>query len=510
MALPKEPRQKMINFMYLVLTAMLALNVSSEILHAFKVVDESMLKSNGVVTKSSTDIVAQLDAAQKGTDAANAAKAAIWKPKADSALKFTNDLIAKIEAYKAQLISESNPKTEDGVTTYSEDNLDAATRIFATKGEGEVLRSALEKFKTDVVSVLPEANKAKIAPQIPIDTKIPEDKGEKLAVKSWAEAYFHMTPTIAAVTMLSKFQNDVLRSGNIVANHCLEQLGKVEIIMNKFEAIVSQNSEYLLPGQELTIRAGLGAFSTTNLPTVSFNGAGKTVDAGTGYAEFKTTAQGGGEQTVNVSVSFKNPNTGATESRQFPIKYTVGTPSGASVFLQKMNVMYKGVPNPVTISAGSIKAENMKVSFSKGSITRSGGDNWVANVSETGEGAITISGDGKTFTFPIRCKRLPPPTPMVGTLKSGKVPSAVFKAQGGVRAVLEDSEFQAGFTISGYTIGGFVNGEPRESVVNGPSFAGNPIVTSAKPGSSVGIYNIRAKGPDGSDYKLGDLFFILQ
>jgi hypothetical protein len=100
---------------------------------------------------------------------------------------------------------------------------------------------------------------------------------------------------------------------------------------------------------------------------------------------------------------------------------------------------------------------------------------------------------------------------MVGTLKSGNVSTAAFKAMGGVRAILEESEFSgAPFVITSYTIGGFINGEPRESQVSGPSFGGQAIISSAKPGSIVGIYNIHAKGPDGSDYKLGDLFYNLK
>jgi gliding motility-associated protein GldM len=319
-----------------------------------------------------------------------------------------------------------------------------------------------------------------------------------------------MTPTVAAITILSKFQNDVLRSGNIVADYCQSQIGKVEVILDKFEILTSQNTNYLLPGQQLEIKAGIGAFSSKAKPTISINGVSQQAND-SGFARYTTTAGGGGGGTVPISVSFKDPNTGQVTTKNTTVTYTVGTPSGASIFLEKMNVMYAGVDNPVTISAGSMKAEKMNVSFSKGTVSRAGGDKWIAKVSSLGEGTITVSGEGKSFSFPIRCKKLPPPTPMVGTLKSGSVSTAAFKAMGGVRAILEESEFSgAPFVITSYTIGGFINGEPRESQVSGPSFSGNAIVTSAKPGSIVGIYNIHAKGPDGSDYKLGDLFFNLK
>ncbi|MDA3615003.1 type IX secretion system motor protein PorM/GldM [Polluticaenibacter yanchengensis] len=505
MSLPKEPRQKMINFMYIVLTAMLALNVSGEILQAFKVVDNSLVQSNGIINQSNKTIQSALDAAMK--EGANRDQAAIWKPFADQSIAVSDKVAAYIENLKQELKKESGLTVKDGVEVFKEDDLDAPTRFFGTKGEGPKLKAELEKFQTDLINIFPEKEREKVKNKIKFN--IEPQKGQDGQIRDWTVSYFHMTPTIAAITLLSKFQNDVKRAGNQAAEEALNHIGKVEVVYDQFEALVSQNSEYLLPGQPLKIRAGLGTFSSQSKPVVTINGAVRPLNA-QGFAEYEENANGGGERSINVTVAFKDPNTGKELSKTTQVKYTVGTPSGASIFLSKMNVMYLGVDNPVTISAGSIKAENMRVSFNKGTLTKSGGDNYIAKVSSAGEGTITISGDGKTYSFPIRCKKLPPPTPIVGTLKSGKVSSAQFKAMGGLRAILDDSEFQAGFTIVSYTIGGIINGEPRESTITGPSFAGNAIIQSAKPGSAIGITNIIAKGPDGSNYKLGDLFYQLQ
>lgn len=505
MALPKEPRQKMINMMYLVLTALLALNVSSEILNAFKVVDNSLRNSNDVINKSNATIASSLE--EQGKKPEMADKVAIWKPKADAAIKLANDLTSYIENLKVTLKKESGLEMVDGVEQYKEDDLEAATRLFTVKGEGPKLQNALTDFAKKIQEIIPADKRAGI-PKIPIDVSMP--KTQNANIKTWTDAYFHMTPTVAAVTILSKFQNDVLRSGNIVADYCLGQIGKVEVILDKFEILTSQNTNYLLPGQQLEIKAGIGAFSSKARPTVSINGVSQVAND-SGFARYTTTVSGGTGGNVPITVSFKDPNTGQVTTKSTTVSYSVGQPSGASIFLEKMNVMYAGVDNPVTISAGSMKAEKMNVSFTKGSVSRAGGDKWIAKVTSLGEGTITVSGDGKSYSFPIRCKKLPPPTPMVGTLKSGSVSTAAFKAMGGVRAILEESEFSgAPFSITSYSIGGFINGEPRETQVTGPSFAGNAIVTSAKPGSVVGIYNIHAKGPDGSDYKLGDLFFNLK
>ena len=505
MALPKEPRQKMINMMYLVLTALLALNVSSEILNAFKVVDNSLISSNGVINTSNSTISSSLEAQGRKPELAD--KVAIWKPKADAAIKMANDLSAKIENYKQQLKQSAGLTMVDGEEHFKEDDLEAATRLFTVKGEGPKLQSELASFATSVAAIIPADKRAGLA-KLPIDVSVPKTQNANL--KTWTDAYFHMTPTVAALTILSKFQNDVLRSGNIVADYCQSQIGKVEVILDKFEILTSQNTNYLLPGQTLEIKAGIGAFSSKAKPTISIGGVSQVAND-SGFARYTTTVSGGSGGNVPISVSYKDPNTGQVTTKNTTVSYTVGQPSGASIFLSKMNVMYAGVDNPVTVSAGSMKAEKMNVSFSKGTVSRVGGDNFIAKVTSLGEGTITVSGDGKSYSFPIRCKKLPPPTPMVGTLKSGSVSTAAFKAMGGVRAILEESEFSgAPFVITSYTIGGFINGEPRESQVSGPSFAGNTIVSSARPGSVIGIYNVHAKGPDGSDYKLGDLFFNLK
>src|SRR5690349_9556308 len=134
MSLPKEPRQKMINMMYLVLTALLALNVSVEVLNAFKTVNTSIEKFNGVVTQKNDQTYKSFQDALD--DQKTAEKAKIWAPKAFAAQKLSKDLTGYIETLKGQLIDESNPQMKDGKKEFTEGNLDAATRIFDTKGEG--------------------------------------------------------------------------------------------------------------------------------------------------------------------------------------------------------------------------------------------------------------------------------------------------------------------------------------------------------------------------------------
>src|SRR5580765_472345 len=131
MALPREPRQKMINMMYLVLTALLALNVSNEILNAFKTVNNSLEKTNVVVEASTSGILTSLRA--KLNDPGTAEKAKIWAPKAELATTYAKAVDGYIQGLKDQILHKAGADYAKGDSSYKEDNLDIATRMMVDK-----------------------------------------------------------------------------------------------------------------------------------------------------------------------------------------------------------------------------------------------------------------------------------------------------------------------------------------------------------------------------------------
>ena len=156
MSLPKEPRQKMINMMYLVLTALLALNVSNEILNAFKTVNNSLNTASSMVEKKNVDIFKSFQ--KKLEDPKTKEKAEIWMPKAQKAKVLSDELYAYIEALKLELKQESGLKLVDGVEDYKEDDLEAATRLLVEnapngKGKGKLLFDKLKKYKEDLLAI---------------------------------------------------------------------------------------------------------------------------------------------------------------------------------------------------------------------------------------------------------------------------------------------------------------------------------------------------------------------
>ncbi|MGH2649010.1 MAG: gliding motility protein GldM, partial [Ginsengibacter sp.] len=140
MALPREPRQKMINVMYLVLTAILALNVSNEVINAFKVVDKSLMTSNENISASNNNLYRGLE--EKLTKPESQEKAKKWTPLAMEAKQYSDAMMIYIDSLKlalkksADLRMRWNEKLKDSVEDFREDNLDASTRLFETKGKG--------------------------------------------------------------------------------------------------------------------------------------------------------------------------------------------------------------------------------------------------------------------------------------------------------------------------------------------------------------------------------------
>ena len=514
MALPREPRQKMINIMYLVLTAILALNVSNEVINAFKVVDKSLITTNNNISTSNNDLYSSLE--KKLTEPQSVERAKIWEPRAMQAKQLSANINNYIDSLKlalkngADLRMRFNKATNDSVEEFREDNLDASTRLFETKGEGPKLKARLDQYKQDMLSIgLPTdpSIKKQFENTFPVNTIAPiSQDGTK---KDFTQSFFHMTPTVAALTMLSKFQNNVKNAESQIVTYCHNQIGAVEVHMDKTGVLVGQSSNYLMPGQELTVTAGVGAYSSSGSPTISINGSNQTVIDG--KATYKTTVSGAGEHPVNVTVSFRDENNKVVTKTE-TIKYVVGTPGGAAVMLDKMNVFYIGVDNPVTISSGT-GWDKTKVSMTSGSLSSAGAPGkFIVKVSAIGKTMINVNADGKNSSYEFRIKRIPDPILKVGPSSGGRMQSVIFKNQQFCRADLENFDFDARFTVISATV--YFSGANFASVQTGTISSGSLAGLSAQlsrciPGTSITFDNVKVQGPDGAARTIPGPGFIL-
>ncbi|HYM94593.1 MAG TPA: gliding motility protein GldM [Chitinophagaceae bacterium] len=508
MALPREPRQKMINMMYLVLTALLALNVSSEILNAFKTVNSTLEKSNTTISNSTATIMASLK--QKLNEASTAEKAKIWYPRAQQVQQFAADINNYIQGLKDAILIKAGGDPKNPDKSYKDDNLDIATRMMVDKGSGKILLQKLTDFKNNILGIN-DTVRAEFAKSLPIDLSMP--KTQNKSNKTWEEAYFHMVPTVAALTILSKFQNDVKTSENKVIAYCHSKVGEVVVRQDAFAAIAVADANYILPGQKINITAGVGGFSTAVKPEISINGSPVAVGPD-GTAKMEVLGSGLGNHTVPVHIVYTDQD-GKKQSIDKMIEYTVGQ-SNAAVQLDKMNVLFIGVDNPITIS-GSGSVEQLQVSASGGGavISGSGAHRTIRVNSETDDCTISVrTPDGKVTPIKFRVRSIPDPTPRVGSNESGDMSAAVFKSQAGVNAIVKNFFYETQFNVTGFRMTGDGSGfeEGVEEKVNtGAAWnEARSIVNKCRPGSYITIEDIRAIGPDNRTRKLTPLIFTLK
>jgi gliding motility-associated protein GldM len=498
----------MINMMYLVLTALLALNVSSEILNAFKTVNKSLETTNVTVNKSTETILASLK--EKMSDPSKAAKAQIWFPKAEQAQNLSKAVFIKIQELKDRILREAGGDPAKPEQKFKEDNLDIATRIMVEKGEGPKLLAMLTEYKKSVLAIDPSIDSA-FKDVLPVNLDKPVSKNK--AGKTWEGAYFHMVPTVAALTILSKFQNDIKTSENSVVQFCHNKVGEVVVRFDTYAAIVGQNSNYLMPGQELEITAGVGAFSKAATPTITINGQTYPIGA-EGTALAKMSGGGIGNHSVPVKITYTDQD-GKQQIIEKNVEYKVGQ-ANASIALDKMNVLYIGVDNPVSIAASGGGDDKVQATINNGTLTRAGNGKWIARVSKIDDNTtISVSVEGKVAgVSQFRVRTIPEAQAYVGGQTSGtEVNAAAFKAQPGVSAGIKNFPFQLEYEVVSYNFTCDTDDDIVSIPVNGALFQGqvkNAINQHVKAGRMVTIENIRVKGPDGRVTPAPSIFYYIK
>ena len=505
MSLPKEPRQKMINIMYLVLTALLAINISAEILNAFKTINESLEKTNGAVNASTDQIYNSLT--DKLNDPATKDRAAIWHPKAEKVRNYAKEAYDFIDNLKKELIAASTKGDK-----FKDDEQNATTRLMVKEGKGKQLYEVLKRYKENVLGtdslILKNFENS-------FQVNLDPPKAMNSQKKTWEEAYFYMAPAIGALSIMSKFQNDIRTSENKVTAFCHEQVGKVDVVFDSYAAIVGQNSSYLMPGQKLQIKAGIGAFSKEAKPTIQIGGS--VVPIGEeGFAMQEMDAGSIGAHSVPVTITYVNQNTGKEERKEVKVDYVVGSAS-ASVGLDKMNVLYVGVPNPITIAASGGGDDKLQITMTGGggTLQKKGPGKFDAFVTTvTDDCKVNVTVDGKTSSFNFRVRTIPEAQAFVGGQPSGaNIAAGSFRAQGGVGAGIKNFPFELEYEVVGFTFTCDTDDDivtiPNQGAVFS-SAVRNAINQHVQAGRMVTIDEIRVKGPDGRTTKAPSLVYYIK
>ncbi|HWY38464.1 MAG TPA: gliding motility protein GldM [Bacteroidia bacterium] len=544
----ETPRQKMIGMMYLVLTALLAMNVSKDILMAFVTVNESLERTNLSFTDNSNKVMAAFEIAK-----ASNPKAAPYYAKAVEAKKLTQELYEHIEKLKHELINHTAKLPSGGDTLHlryvdSKDDNNINTHILIGDDErnpktGEFTATELkEKIITvhdKLVKMITDMQKNKSTEFLKDDYNALLKKIESLKPDAggatedgnpitWEILNFYHTPLAGVITNLSKIQSDV----KIVEAEVISQLsgasGKVSVKFDQLCARVVAPSNYIQAGQpykaDVFIAASSKDFKDENMQVLlgakydsvskKISEDGKAIPLVEGMGKLEL-SEGVGSHEFNGVIKFKKP-TGEYDYYPFGGSYEVAAPSCA-ISADKMNVFYIGVPNPITVSAAGIAPGNLVVSGSGGGISikpNGAGKYIVTATSETIKGSeakINVSAKTKDGVKPqgsgsFRVKRIPDPVPMIGGKKgTAEIKKIEVGSIGAVLAKLEGFDFEANFVVTSYEFTAVIKGNPVAL-----SGTGNQLTQEMKTalskvtvGGKIFLDNVKAKGPDGTSRSIG-------
>ncbi|MDX1943692.1 MAG: gliding motility protein GldM [Saprospiraceae bacterium] len=514
MSIPKEPRQLMINIMYLVLTALLALNVSAEVMNAFFTINKGITNSNNIVETTNQTILANIN---KQADAYKNEKNEKFRADAAEVKKISDEFVTYVEELKKELFDKAGgPSDKDPDKPKREKDKDVTTRLLVglekEQGKGYELMQKIEDTRKKLLAIV--GNDPAITDAIPL--KIDEEAVKKSGKKDWVQYNFLQMPVAAVFPILTKTQNDAKASTSTILNYLLGKVAGEDIKFDSFEPVISARKGYIIRGEKYEADVFLSAYSTSAGGSTKIYVGGSSLPVENGKAAYSTTASSLGTQKYKVRIEVTNPLTGEVKSYEKEFEYEVGERS-VTVSAEKMNVFYIGVDNPLGVSAAGISSNELNVSISGGggSLRKVNNGKYIVTVTEpTDNCRINVSGGGIKDSKPFRVKRIPDPIPMLGRSKGGGMGNGEFKGQDGLLTVLENFDFEARCEVQSYKL---VYIAKREDAVDndnvGPRYnaASRRLVERAKPGDTYYFRDIKAKCPgDKAGRDIGTIVFQIR
>ncbi len=542
MSIPKEPRQLMINLMYLVLTALLALNVSAEVMNAFFTLDDG--------NKASISIIdSQLDQTVKGlksllSDESKAKYKAI-EPAVDKVRADVNTFGIYIDGIRDQLIDAGgnvNGEVDEGdyienygkVVPKGKKNKDITTRILAEGDLGEELKGKLVEVKQQMVETYtqllnengenfglkpPEIENRiqNIANNIPLKIDDETWKSSKNK-KSWADFKFRQMPLAAVLPLLSQMQSDAKSSEAALVNNMAELAGGRVVEFDAFFPVVQAEKSYVIKGEPFKAKISVGTYSSSLNPSdigIFVDGRKLAVN-NDGIAEYTGSSSRVGQTTLKLRAEVINPLTGEKSDGDATYTYEVGERSVA-ISADKMNVFYIGVKNPISVSAAGVSSNELKVNITGGGgkMTNTGSNSWDIDVTKpTNDCKINVTGGGMNANKVFRVKRIPDPVARLGNSGDGSMGNGEFKAQQGLIAWLDNFDFDAKCKIQGFNLVRVAKrSDPVEVTNAGGAFntKGASLARAAKPGDTFYFENVKARCPgDVAGRKINSLVFRIK
>ena len=520
-----SPRQKMIGMMYLVLTAMLALNVSKEAVEAFKKVDKGLTQTIANYAIKNNLIYQEFDRAA----AENPAKAGELRSTAFEVKERADEAFNFIQGLKIEIINEAEGPDNtavkgdeviiDEVKKIDDNNVPSQILLGANEnGKANDLKALLSDYREFLITSLDGENaSAEEALRTSLNTD--DGKNKDGETERWENLNFQALPLVAVICILSEYQLSVRNAETEVLNYLYSQIDASSYKFNKLRPIVIPNSNYVLAGSDYEARVFISAIDTTQKPTITADGRNLDVDD-SGQGIYKVRASSTGTKRWGGVIALKAPD-GSTVDYPFSSEYVVGE-QNLIVSPTAMNVMYAGLANPIDVSVPGVSPNNIKIRINNGTLTNdrergSGGRTfkgmYAVRPSAAGQNVqivVTATINGRPITYApyeFRVKAIPQARAEFAKRNAGSIPRASAAAQTGVYAVLPDFDFDIQYKVTGFTLLYTDKGSDYEEISNSSNLTQRQkdLIGRLTRGKNLIIKDIKAVGPDGRTQDLSPI-----
>ena len=486
---PETPRQKMISMMYLVLTAMLALNVSAAILNGYAQVDDSLHATIKTIEEGNRDAYIEF----KSALGQNRAKVQEWYDKAMEVQKMSNEFYEYVQNFKDAMVAEAegkdamkNAKVRD---LKKQDDTNVPHRYAINEGHAAVLKDKINAYREFMIDVTGEDSPA-LNLEFQHTFVTPNGVNAEGDSISWENSLFYEMPMCASLTVLTKLQNDIRRCEGRAVRYLLTQTDASDLRVNKFEAHIIPSADYVIRGSKYKAKVVLAAMDSTQAPEFFVNGQ----QIG-GDGVYEIVASGSGRKKITGEVRYLDKK-GEIQSLPFTREYTVGEPT-ASVSNKELNVMFKDWNNKFSVSVPGVSTHDVTISCSGASVSRSGSD-WVIKPSGSGNVKVSvyakIDGSSKLMgSYDYRVVPLSSPAARFEASRDGRVALSALTNPSNKFTASSSSVEPVHWSITSFQVR-LPNG--KEISVKGNSLNSEAInaIRGLKKGSSITIFNIKASG----------------
>ena len=503
----QTPRQKMINLMYLIFIAMLALNMSKEVLAAFGIMNEKLEASNSKTGDSNEAFLASLET--KASE--DAAKYGELYQNAQQIKQLSQEYYDYLEGLKTEMMKDTEDPKDYQVMDKS-DYLDQ--KLFQgdnlAKGGKEFLKRITD-YRTQVSAIVPEGIKETVKARFetgdPKDGKVVNRSGDRV---DWINYHYEGFPQVASLAKLTALQADVKATEEDALKSMLEGELTSQVSLKNFATALLASKSAFYSGEKYDGKIIISKTDNSSTPVkaeLTLDGRklseGKDFRLEAGGVKMLIGAGSPGDHTVEGTLYFMQDG----EEIPVPVKNsfaTISKPNAALIAADKMNVVYRGVANPMSISIPGIP--DNKVTASAPGLTKRSASKYIMNPGKGRTVKIIASGilpDGQRISTPaeFRIKDIPRPSGTVrGEANSAKMPKRNLEVST-IGALLEDFDFDLNLAISGFKFK--VPGQPTVSV-NGNKLdaRAKSALKRAKRGDAVQIFDINAYITNNRTYKL--------